>query len=80
METMQHIVFIKYVAHVESRPGCTTKGTFLKMMKKPKPLMKAFESLKVTPPSPPFTATHGSVSERGGIREEHMFPGALSSM
>lgn len=45
-----------------------------------KPLMKAFEPLKVTPPPPSFTATHGSVSERGGIREEHMFPGALSSM
>lgn len=30
--------------------------------------------------SPPFTATHGSVSEKGGIQEEHMFPGALSSM
>lgn len=51
------------------------------MMKETKPLMKAFEPLKVTPPTaPPFTATHGSVSERGGIREEHMFPGALSSM
>lgn len=35
---------------------------------------------EATPHPHPYTATHGSVSEKGGIQEEHMFPGALSSM
>lgn len=64
---------------VESRPGCTTKGTFPKMRNKTQGLMKESEPLKVIP-APAFTATHGSVSGKGGIQEEHMFPGALSTM
>lgn len=51
---------------------------FLKTTKKTQCLMKEREPLKVNP-TPAVIATHGSVSEKENIQEEHVFPDALSS-